>query len=81
MESSVKEEKHEPVVVATNSHESKVKQEKENASIKSEQQDTVLKNGEEIKKEEGKDDEVKKELDPLIESFYSEVSVFFLILI
>ena len=31
---------------------------------------------EEIKKEEGKDEEVKKELDPLIESFYSEVSVF-----
>jgi len=71
MESSVKEEKHEP---------GEVKQE-ENASIKSEQQqqqETASTSGEEIKKEEGKDEEVKKELDPLIESFYSEVSVFFL---
>ena len=80
MESSgVKEEKTEPVI-ANNTQENDTikpkKEENENETVKSEQSDVTAKS-EPVNDDENKQGDVKKEIDPLIQSFYSEVDFIF----
>ncbi len=73
MESSgIKEEKTEPTLIVNNSQETNLE-----IKEKKEQVDGVTVKSEEVLKNEANEGEnvAKKELDPLIQSFYSEVNL------